>query len=111
MLADDPEAPTTIRKRFNYPPLTGGRVTGSVVVDAGSVEAFDPLAAQALLDEYDRRFPAGVLREEMQATRAIARCAATPGPVAQEAARQFLMQHPASPLAARVAGSCNLPSR
>ena len=31
MLADDPEAPTTIKKRFNYPPLTGGRVTGSVV--------------------------------------------------------------------------------
>ena len=27
MLADDPEAPTTINKRFNYPPLTGGRVT------------------------------------------------------------------------------------
>jgi acyl-homoserine lactone acylase PvdQ len=46
MLADDPEAPTTIRKRFNYPPLTGGRVTGSLVVDPGSVQAFDPLAAQ-----------------------------------------------------------------
>ena len=34
MLADDPEAPTTITKRFNYPPLTGGPVTGSVVIDA-----------------------------------------------------------------------------
>ncbi len=46
MLADDPEAPTTIKKRFNYPPLTGGRVTGSIVVDPGSVQAFDPLAGQ-----------------------------------------------------------------
>ena len=45
MLAEDPEAPTTLRKRFNYGPLTGGRVTGSVVVDPGSVQAFDPLAA------------------------------------------------------------------
>ncbi len=45
LLADDPEAPTTIKKRFNYPPLTGGRVKGSVVLDAGSVEAFDPTAA------------------------------------------------------------------
>ena len=31
MLADDPEAPTTIDERFRYGPLTGGKVTGSVV--------------------------------------------------------------------------------
>ncbi|MFN8600446.1 MAG: penicillin acylase family protein [Candidatus Binatia bacterium] len=42
MLAEDPEAPTTIKKRFNYRPLTGGTVTGSVVVDAGSIESIDP---------------------------------------------------------------------
>ena len=30
MLFDDPEAPTTIDRRFDYGPLTGGRVTGSV---------------------------------------------------------------------------------
>ena len=49
MLADDPEAPTTINKRFDYPPLTGGPVTGSVVVDPGSVQSIDPRvpAAQA----------------------------------------------------------------
>jgi penicillin amidase len=47
MLANDPEAPTTIKKRFNYPPLTGGKVTGSVIVDPGSVQAFDPLASSA----------------------------------------------------------------
>ena len=45
MLADDPEAPTTINKRFKYGPRTGGKVTGSVVVDAGSLRSFDPLKA------------------------------------------------------------------
>jgi hypothetical protein len=64
-----------------------------------ALRAGDPVGAQALLDDYDQRFPAGVLREEMQATRVIARCQATPSPLAQEAARQFLVQHPASPLA------------
>jgi hypothetical protein len=42
MLADDPEAPTTIRRRFSYGPRTGGKVTGSVVVDAGSIQSLDP---------------------------------------------------------------------
>jgi acyl-homoserine lactone acylase PvdQ len=42
MLEDDPEAPTTINKRFNYPTFTGGKVTGSVTVDAGSVQSIDP---------------------------------------------------------------------
>lgn len=42
MLADDPEAPTTIKRRFDYPPLTGGRVRGSVRLDAGSIESIDP---------------------------------------------------------------------
>jgi acyl-homoserine lactone acylase PvdQ len=45
MLADDPEAPTTLDKRFNYPPLTGGKVKGSVVVDPGSIESVDPRAS------------------------------------------------------------------
>jgi acyl-homoserine lactone acylase PvdQ len=47
MLADDPEAPTTIDKRFNYPPLTGGAVTGSVVLDAGSIQSIDPRTSGA----------------------------------------------------------------
>ena len=50
MLADDPEAPTTIKKRFDYGPLTGGQVRGSVTIDPGSVQATDPRqppAAQA----------------------------------------------------------------
>ena len=35
MLADDPEAPTTTTRRYNYGPLTGGTVTGSVVARSG----------------------------------------------------------------------------
>jgi acyl-homoserine lactone acylase PvdQ len=42
MLADDPEAPTTTNEPFNYGPLTGGPVTGSVKIDPGSIEDFDP---------------------------------------------------------------------
>jgi len=42
MLFDDPEAATTISERFDYGPLTGGEVTGSVVLDAGSIIDLDP---------------------------------------------------------------------
>ena len=42
MRHDDPEAPTTIEERFDYPVLTGGDVTGSVLLDAGSVIGLDP---------------------------------------------------------------------
>ena len=42
MLADDPEAPTTTKRRFSYGPLTGGPVTGSVVLDPDSIESIDP---------------------------------------------------------------------
>jgi acyl-homoserine lactone acylase PvdQ len=42
MLFNDPEAPTTITKRFDYPVLTGGPVTGSAVIDEGSIQSLDP---------------------------------------------------------------------
>jgi hypothetical protein len=44
---DDPEAPTTIDERFEYGALTGGEVTGSVVLDEGSVVSLDLRAAAA----------------------------------------------------------------
>ena len=50
MLADDPEAPTTIEKRFNYPPVTGGPVKGSVTIDPGSIETLDPRDPDATPD-------------------------------------------------------------
>ncbi len=53
---DDPEAPTTLEERFDYPVLTGGEVTGSVVLDEGSLISFDPRdpadgSAPALLEQ------------------------------------------------------------
>lgn len=42
MLFDDPEAPTTIKRRFDYGVRTGGPVTGSVTIDEGSIESLDP---------------------------------------------------------------------
>ncbi len=48
MLSDDPEAPTTIDEPYDYGPLTGGPVTGSVVIDAGSVVALDPRQSQGV---------------------------------------------------------------
>ena len=42
MLFEDPEAPTTINARFEYGPMTGGDVTGSAVIDQGSIVNLDP---------------------------------------------------------------------
>lgn len=44
MLFNDPEAPTTISARFDYGTMTGGAVTGSAVIDAGSIISLDPRA-------------------------------------------------------------------
>jgi hypothetical protein len=44
MQYDDPEAPTTIEERFEYGTFTGGDVTGSVMIDEGSIISLDPLA-------------------------------------------------------------------
>ena len=44
---DDPEAPTTIEERFEYGTFTGGDVTGSVVIDAGSLVSLDPRESAA----------------------------------------------------------------
>jgi acyl-homoserine lactone acylase PvdQ len=48
MLADDPEAPTTIKRKFKYPPLTGGPVTGSLVLDPDSIQSIDPRQPAAM---------------------------------------------------------------
>jgi len=47
MLFDDPEAPTTLTRRFDYPVLTGGSVSGSVGIDEGSIVSLDPRAPTA----------------------------------------------------------------
>jgi hypothetical protein len=47
MLFNDPEAPTTISRTFDYGPLTGGQVKGSVGIDEGSIVSFDPRESAA----------------------------------------------------------------
>ena len=65
----------------------------------------DTARGLALLDEYDRRFPRGILHEETTATRIIARCQARNAGAAA-AARAFMQAHPRSPLSSRVQSSC-----
>jgi hypothetical protein len=81
----------------------------------GALRAGDARRALGLLDDYDHRYPSGVLREEVLATRLIARCqlAGAQGDSlddtaarARTEARAFLARHPASPLAPRVRSSC-----
>ncbi len=56
MEANDPDAPTTTRKYFPYPTLTGGKVRGSVLIDPGSIQlAKDPRTGAARTMEPARR--------------------------------------------------------
>lgn len=66
-----------------------------------------------LLDVYQHRYPAGVLREEMRGARIIARCqlaeeSGNPAArvSAEKVARGFLRSYPASPLAPRIRKAC-----
>lgn len=71
MLFDDPEAPTTIDTRFEYGPLTGGAVTGSVVIDQGSIISLDPrqpVAASALAATDAVTYPAAGAPPDRQAS-------------------------------------------
>jgi hypothetical protein len=72
------------------------------------LRAGDARRALALLDNYDRRYPGGMLREEVVATRVIARCqiGLAPDAGAKKGADAFLRKHPTSPLATRVRSSC-----
>lgn len=63
--------------------------------------------ALARLDDYHRRFPAGALREEAAALRAVALCAAGREGGASAAAT-FLQAHPGSLSAERVRRSCGV---
>jgi hypothetical protein len=74
----------------------------------GELRRGDARRALSLLDDYDRRYPSGVLREEVLATRVIARCQIgdAPDKAARRGASAFLSRHPASPLATRVRSSC-----
>jgi hypothetical protein len=66
----------------------------------------DAAKALSALDEHARRFPAGVMTEERQATRVLALCAAGLTADARAAGKAFLDAHPSSPAAQRVRSSC-----
>lgn len=66
-----------------------------------------PEQALARLDDYHRRFPAGALREEAAALRAVALCAGGRADGARAAAA-FLHAHPGSLSAERVRRSCDV---
>jgi len=62
MPTDDPEAPTTLDQRFEYPNFTGGDVTGSVPIDAGSIISLDPREpAEGSAPNVEAAVPDGVL--------------------------------------------------
>ena len=84
MLADDPEAPTTINRRFDYGPLTGGKkVTGSVTIDPGSIQAVDPRTTTPAAAAAAPAPPAGVeLPAGLAQTREARQLAGGQGPAA-----------------------------
>ena len=67
-----------------------------------ALAAHDPIAARAALDEYQRRFPNGSLREEAElaSIETLVQSGDTAG--AREAADRFLANHPESAYAGRV---------
>jgi hypothetical protein len=79
--------------------------TALLAASNAELRGSDPRRALALLDGYETRYPAGVLREEVLATRVIARCELGDAN-ARRAADTFLTRHAASPLAPRVRTSC-----
>jgi len=95
--------------RHVAPARPPGRLQDEITLLAeanAALRASDAPRALALLRDYDARFPHGMLREEVEASRIISHCQLTPGPVAAADASAFLDRHPASPLAPRVRSSC-----
>ncbi|HEY8377152.1 MAG TPA: hypothetical protein VIK91_11715 [Nannocystis sp.] len=72
------------------------------------LQAGAPARALEMLADYSTRFPAGLLREESEALRAVALCTAHPER-AREAAAAFLRAYPGSLSAGRVRRACGEP--
>ena len=66
-----------------------------------------PASAIAKLNQYDRAFPQGALREEATASRVVALCAFGRKADAQRWSVEFFRRYPNSPLSARVHGACS----
>jgi RNA polymerase sigma-70 factor (ECF subfamily) len=73
----------------------------------GSLRAGDAAAALRLLEEHERRFPAGELGDERRGARVRALCELGRGAQARAEARRLLSERPHSPVAAGVADVCS----
>ena len=102
---------TTSRERPTSPQPRSSSSAGSlgiqeqiVLVDRAraAVAAQQPATALAALDEYQRRFPGGVLAQEATLLRIDALLARGDRASAARLGRQFLERYPRSPMAARV---------
>jgi hypothetical protein len=71
-------------------------------IDA-ALRAGDVAGASRLADDHQRRFPAGLLVEEREGARVIARCTTSASAGAADA---FLRAHPRSPMRSRILAAC-----
>ena len=70
-----------------------------------ALRAKEPQRALGLLDQQDRRFSQGQLRQEREGARVLALCATDPAAGAA-AFERFRTAHPSSPMLARLKGAC-----
>ena len=91
---NDPEAPTTLEETFDYPALTGGEVTGSVIIDAGSVVSTDLAPESADDDTGDGDATEGEADDaEPQGMLGNAGYPAADGPIRREASNWLTIDH------------------
>lgn len=70
-----------------------------------ALRAKEPQRALALLDQQDRRFAQGQLRQEREGARVLALCATDPA-AGVAAFERFRAAHPSSPMLSRLKGAC-----
>ncbi len=92
------------------PPSAPAASDGEEAALVGAIDAAlrsgDSGGALRLAAEHQRRFPQGVLVEEREGARVVARCSSGRGPSASDAATAFLATHPRSPMRARINAAC-----
>jgi hypothetical protein len=83
--------------------------TGYLATARGELNAGRAVRALALLEDYPRRFPHGMLREEHAATQVLVLSELDRSVEACALARRFLERWPRSPLAEKVRAACRAP--
>jgi hypothetical protein len=72
-----------------------------------ALRAGDGARALRLADDHERRFPDGLLVEEREGARVVARCSSAPSAAAAD---EFLRAHPRSPMRVRILSVCGTSS-